>query len=116
MADKKETAGEHQGGYGGPPAAHPVEKRRSGNPQGGPEGAQFLPSRGSVTSSLFAAEKTGRRARVMEIAPHYADVIIRRWEAYAGKSAVHVATGLTFEDMAAQRATIPIAAPPPNRT
>ncbi len=29
---------------------------------------------------LIAAERTGRRARALEIDPHYVDVAVRRWE------------------------------------
>jgi hypothetical protein len=36
---------------------------------------------------LIAAEKTGRRARAIEIDPVYVDVAIRRWQYYTGKSA-----------------------------
>jgi DNA modification methylase len=62
------------------------------------------PFAGSGTT-IIAAEKTGRRARVMEIDPHYCDVIVRRWQAYTGKSAVHAATGLSFEEIEAKRGT-----------
>ena len=51
----------------------------------------------------FAAEKTGRRARVIELAPKYVDVSVRRWERYTGKTAVLEATGQTFEDVEAER-------------
>jgi hypothetical protein len=47
---------------------------------------------------LIAAERTGRRARAMEIDPHYVDVAVERWQDYTGKSAVLVATGQTFEE------------------
>jgi DNA modification methylase len=60
------------------------------------------PFAGSGTT-IIAAEKTGRRARAIEIDPHYCDVIIRRWQSYSGKSAEHLATRLSFEDMEAQR-------------
>ena len=36
---------------------------------------------------LIAAEKTGRRARAIELDPKYVDVAIRRWEKYTGKTA-----------------------------
>jgi DNA modification methylase len=36
---------------------------------------------------LIAAEKTGRRARAIELDPKYVDVAIRRWEQYTGKTA-----------------------------
>jgi DNA modification methylase len=59
------------------------------------------PFAGSGTT-IIAAEKTGRRARAVEIDPHYCDVTVRRWQAYAGKSAIHAVTGLSFEEMAAR--------------
>jgi DNA modification methylase len=52
---------------------------------------------------LIAAERTGRKARALEIDPGYVDVAIRRWEALTGKSAI-LATGETFEEIAEQRA------------
>ena len=59
------------------------------------------PFAGSGTT-IIAAEMTGRCACAMEIDPHYCDVAVRRWEAYAGKSAVHLATGLSFDTMEEQ--------------
>lgn len=47
-------------------------------------------------TTLIAAEKTGRRARIIEYDPAYCDTIIRRWEAYAGRDAVNVACGEAF--------------------
>jgi DNA modification methylase len=46
---------------------------------------------------LIAAERTGRKARALEIDAAYVDVAVRRWQTYSGKSAVLVATGETFE-------------------
>ncbi len=51
---------------------------------------------------LIAAERTGRKARALEIDPAYVDVAIRRWEALTGKSATLI-TGETFEEIAEQR-------------
>jgi DNA modification methylase len=51
---------------------------------------------GSSGTTLIACEKTGRRCRMMELDPKYADVIIRRWEAFSGQEAVHEDLGLTF--------------------
>jgi hypothetical protein len=48
---------------------------------------------------LIAAEKTGRRARVIELDPAYCDVIVRRFQRFAGKKAVLAATGQTFEEV-----------------
>ena len=49
-------------------------------------------------STLIAAEKTGRRAYLLEIDPVYSDVIIRRFEAYTGKTAQLDGEGMTFEE------------------
>lgn len=47
---------------------------------------------GGSGTTLIAAEKTGRKARLIELDPLYCDVIIRRWEKISGKDAVHIAT------------------------
>ena len=38
-------------------------------------------------STLIACEKTGRRARLIELDPRYGDVVVRRREAYTGQRA-----------------------------
>ena len=38
-------------------------------------------------STLIAAEQTGRRGFLMEIDPLYSDVIVQRWEIFAGRKA-----------------------------
>jgi len=50
-------------------------------------------------TTLIAAEKTGRQARLIEYDPRYCDTIVRRWQAYTGKQATLVATGEAFEDV-----------------
>jgi DNA modification methylase len=72
-------------------------------------GTVLDPFCGSGTT-LIAAEKTGRKARALEIDPHYVDVAVRRWQTYTGKQAVLSTTGQTFEDVEEQRATQPAAA------
>ena len=64
------------------------------------------PFAGSGTT-VMAAQKTGRRARVMEIDALYTDVSLRRWETYTQRDAVHQATGCTFAEIAAQRGIPP---------
>jgi DNA modification methylase len=49
-------------------------------------------------STLIAAEKTGRRTYLLEIDPTYSDVVIRRFEAYTGKTAQLEGEGLSFEE------------------
>jgi len=43
---------------------------------------------GGSGTTLLAAEKNGRHARLMELDPKYCDVIVKRWEDYTGKKAV----------------------------
>jgi DNA modification methylase len=43
---------------------------------------------GGSGSTLIACEKTGRKARLMELEPKYCDVIVKRWEDFTGKKAV----------------------------
>ena len=50
-------------------------------------------------STLVAAHKVGRVARLIEYDPLYCDVIIRRFEKLTGKQAILKATGHSFEDM-----------------
>src|SRR5579885_2157381 len=54
---------------------------------------------GGSGSTLIACEKLGRRARLMELDPPYCDVIIRRWQEYAGKAAKLEASGQTFDEV-----------------
>src|SRR5215208_3525814 len=57
------------------------------------------PCAGSGTT-LIAAEKTGRRARLIEFDPAYCDQIVHRFEKLTGKQARLAATGDAFEDTA----------------
>lgn len=43
---------------------------------------------GGSGSTLIACEKTGRKARLMELSKAYCDVIVKRWENLTGKKAV----------------------------
>ena len=52
---------------------------------------------------LIAAERTGRKARALEIDPTYVDVAVRRWQTYTGKSAVLAGSGETFETTEGRR-------------
>jgi DNA modification methylase len=46
----------------------------------------------------MACEKTSRACRMMELDPKYVDVIIKRWQEFTGKQAVHADTGKTFTE------------------
>ena len=55
-----------------------------------PDDVVLDPFGGSGTT-LIAAEKSGRVARLMELDPKYCDVIVRRWEDFTGGTAIRVA-------------------------
>jgi DNA modification methylase len=46
---------------------------------------------GGSGTTLIAAEKSGRVARLIELDPKYVDVIVRRWEDFTGQTAVREA-------------------------
>jgi DNA modification methylase len=60
------------------------------------------PFLGSGTT-VIAAERTGRRARGIELDRVYVDVAVKRWQDYSGKAAVLASTGRTFEDVTEER-------------
>lgn len=45
---------------------------------------------GGSGTTLIAAEQTGRKCCMMELDPHYCDVIISRWEKLTGETAVRI--------------------------
>ena len=57
-------------------------------------------------TTLIAAERCGRAARVIEYDPAYCDVIIRRFQTATGKFAVLETTGASFDDVSLERAAI----------
>ena len=54
---------------------------------------------GGSGTTLIAAEKSGRQARLIELDPKYVDVIVRRWQEYAGAQAVRESDGIRFDDL-----------------
>ncbi len=54
-------------------------------------------------TTLIAAQKTGRRARGMELDPQYVDTTVRRWEQFTGQTARLAETGQTLTELAASR-------------
>ena len=79
--DKPSRNGEH-------PTMKPVELfayQMLNNTKGGDI---VLDSFGGSGTTMIAAEKHGRHARLMELDPKYCDVIVKRWEDFTGKQAV----------------------------
>jgi DNA modification methylase len=58
---------------------------------------------GGSGSTLVACEKTGRRAVLVELDPKYCDVIVQRWQEWAGASAVLEDDGRRYEEIAGSR-------------
>ena len=71
-------------------------------------GGIVLDAFGGSGTTLIAAEKTGRSARLLELDPTYCDVTIRRWERLTGKKAVLASTRQTFEEVRSLRGDAPL--------
>lgn len=54
------------------------------------EGDIVLDVFGGSGTTMIAAEQLGRRARLMELDPHYCDVIVTRWEKLTGRKAERI--------------------------
>ena len=63
------------------------------------------PFLGSGTT-VIAAERTGRRARGIEIDPAYVDVTVKRWQDYSGKTATLAGSARTFQEVADERGDV----------
>ena len=90
--DKPSRNGEH-------PTMKPValfEYQMLNNTKGGDI---VLDSFGGSGTTLIAAEKNGRVARLMELDPKYCDVIIKRWQDFTGKKATREADGKLFDEV-----------------
>lgn len=68
-----------------------------------PGDAVYEPFSGSGTTTIIAAEMTGRRCYAMELSPAYVDVAVRRWEEFTGRVGTLEATGQTFREVAEER-------------
>jgi 16S rRNA G966 N2-methylase RsmD len=61
---------------------------------------------GGSGTTMIAAERTGRRAVLLEIDPAYCDVILQRWQEETGQAAVLDGEDRTFADVGAQRKAV----------
>lgn len=62
-------------------------------------GGIILDPFGGSGTTLIACEKTGRKARLVEIDPKYVDVTIKRWQSLTGQKAILASTGQYFDDL-----------------
>jgi DNA modification methylase len=70
------------------PTQKPVELPERAINNSSKKGQLVLDLFGGSGSTLIACEKTGRKARLMELDPAYCDVIVQRWQAFTGKLAI----------------------------
>ena len=59
-------------------------------------GGVILDPFGGYGTTLIAAERTGRHARLIELDPIFVDASIERWQRLTGGTAHHADTGLPF--------------------
>ena len=69
------------------PTMKPVELVERAINNSSKPGNVVLDGFGGSGSTLIAAEKTGRKARLIELDPKFCDVIVKRWEEYSGNKA-----------------------------
>jgi DNA modification methylase len=67
-----------------------------------PSQSVYDPFLGSGTS-VIAAEMTGRVCYGLELSPAYVDVVVRRWQLFTGRNALHQASGQSFDERADRR-------------
>jgi len=58
---------------------------------------------GGSGSTLIGAEQTSRNSFLMELDPKYVDVIVKRWQEYTGKDAIHEESGKTYAELSNQK-------------
>ncbi len=82
------------------PTMKPVELVERAIRNSSKPGDVVLDPFGGSGTTLIAAEKSGRTARLMELDPKYVDVIVRRWQDWTGKLAKRECDGIGFNDLA----------------
>jgi len=61
---------------------------------------------GGSGTTLIAAERCHRTARLIELDPGYVDVAIRRWQELTGEDAIELSSGETWNERASRLATV----------
>ena len=85
------------------PTMKPVELVEKAINDGSQINGIILDLFGGSGTTLIASERLNRISRLMELDPKYCDVIIRRWQDFTGKKAIHSETGKTFDEMSNER-------------
>jgi len=87
--DKPRRNGEH-------PTMKPVELFQYQMANSTKQGDVVLDSFGGSGTTIIAAERIHRKARLMELDPAYCDVIVKRWEDFTGNTAVCIPSNQHF--------------------
>ncbi len=85
------------------PTAKPVELVERALVNSSKAGDLVVDLFGGSGSTMIGCERRGRKARLMEVDPKYADCIVRRFEEYTGKQGVLDGDGRTFQAIAQER-------------
>ena len=72
------------------PTAKPISVPTNAIKNSSKENGTVLDLFGGSGSTLIACEQLNRKCYMMELDPHYVDVIIKRWEDFTGKKAVKI--------------------------
>jgi len=88
------------------PTMKPVELVERAIRNSSRPGHKVLDPFGGSGTTLIAAEKSGRVARLIELDPKYADVIVRRWQDWTGQQATRESDGLAFDQAASDSSVI----------
>lgn len=84
---------------GGHPTVKPVALIQDAIRDCSLRGDIILDPFGGSGTTLIAAERIGRRARLIELDGHYVDLTIRRWQATTGGNAIEKDSGMTFNEL-----------------
>ena len=100
-SDRKQTSiwtfdKERVSGHTTPKPVGIIERATSNSSKGGDCIVDLF---GGSGSTLIACEKTNRSAYLMELDEKYCDVIIKRWQDFTGKEAVHIESGETYNNL-----------------
>jgi len=83
------------------PTMKPVELVERAIRNSSRPGDVVLDAFGGSGTTMIAAEKSGRHARLVELDPKYCDVIVRRWQEFASGRATRQSDGVSFDDLSA---------------
>ena len=84
------------------PTMKPVELVERAVRNSSRPGDIVLDSFGGSGTTMIASEKSGRKARLIELDPKYVDVIVRRWQDYAGAQATRQSDGVAFDALVSE--------------